>query len=459
MAPAPSGHGSPPEDTADGPRPPVRKMEVRAVASGALGSALEYFDFALYGALSATIFPALFFSDLGSTAGLLASFATFGVGFLARPLGAIIFGHLGDRYGRKPILFATLVLMGLSSIAIGLLPAYQGALVASALVFLRFLQGVSVGGEATGNQLMVMEHGAKSRRGLLGSFITMGSPISQVLANLALAVLSATLTTEQFESWGWRIPFLGSILIVAIAVFIRLKLEETPAFIVNKAAESAEAKPAHGGLRVLRSHPLTVTKLTLCWGGPAVAYYLVTVYGLNYLTKEVGMARDTTFAILMIANGLSVVACVIGGALCDRVGRKPIMIGGLMGAFLGVALFFTVGGNGALLTGFIVTLVCCSIQFLSGAQPAFFAEQFPTEVRFSGAALSHTCANMIFAAPSAFIAAALASVGGNKLTLLYALVLLAISMFAVSRLREGRHLDLEQYTERDQATVEEQVRL
>ena len=268
MAPAPSGHGSPPEDTADGPRPPVRKMEVRAVASGALGSALEYFDFALYGALSATIFPALFFSDLGSTAGLLASFATFGVGFLARPLGAIIFGHLGDRYGRKPILFATLVLMGLSSIAIGLLPAYQGALVASALVFLRFLQGVSVGGEATGNQLMVMEHGAKSRRGLLGSFITMGSPISQVLANLALAVLSATLTTEQFESWGWRIPFLGSILIVAIAVFIRLKLEETPAFIVNKAAESAEAKPAHGGLRVLRSHPLTVTKLTLCWGGP-----------------------------------------------------------------------------------------------------------------------------------------------------------------------------------------------
>jgi len=426
-------------------------MEVRAVASGALGSALEYFDFAVYGAFAATIFPTLFFSELGSTGALLASFATFGVGFAARPVGAIVFGHLGDRYGRRPILFVTLLLMGCSSILIGLLPTGQGIAIAALLVGLRFIQGFSLGGETTGSQLMTMEHGERSRRGLLGSFINMGSPISQVLANLTLVILSAVLTTEQFESWGWRLPFLGSILIVATAVYIRLKLEETPAFVVQRKSTETSKESKSNGLRVLATHPGKVAQLTIGWGGPALAFYLVAVYGLNYLSKETGISSDTTFLILMIANGLSILACVAGGWLSDRVGRKAVMIGGISGSFVGIALFFTVAGTGVLITGLVVTLVLCSTQFISGSQPALFAEQFPTEVRFSGAALSHTLANLIFSAPSPFLAAALVAVGGTDLVMVFTLVVLVASAIAISRLKDGRHVILSEFTESETA--------
>jgi MFS family permease len=424
-------------------------METRAVVSGALGSALEYFDFAVYGALSATLFPALFFSDLGSTGALLASFATFGVGFVARPVGAVVFGHLGDKFGRKPILFTTLMLMGGSSILIGALPTGKGFAIAALLVGLRFIQGFSLGGESIGNQLMTMEHGDKSRRGLLGSFITMGSPISQVMANMSLVILSAVLTTEQFESWGWRIPFFGSILVVGVAVVIRLKLEETPAFVANHETATPAEKHSGGGLRVLVTHPGTVAKLTLSWGGPALAFYLVAVYGISYLSKEAGMSRDTSFILLIVGNGVSVVACVVGGWLADRLGRKAVMTGGIVGAFVGIALFFTIAGSNVVVTGLILTLVLSSVQFLSGAQPAFFAEQFPTESRFSGAALGHTFANLIFSAPSPFIAAALASIGGTNLVMFFTLAVLLVSVIAVSQLQDGRHLDLEEFTDRE----------
>ena len=437
----------PPEQSAEAAkRKTSRPMEIRAVVSGALGSALEYFDFAVYGALAATLFPMLFFHELGSTGALLASFATFGVGFVARPVGAIVFGHLGDRIGRKPILFTTLVLMGGSSILIGVLPTGQGFGIAALLVGLRFVQGFSLGGEAIGNQLMTMEHGDKSRRGLLGSFIVMGSPVSQVLANLALVVLGATLTQDQFESWGWRVPFLGSIVIVIVAVFIRLKLEETPAFVVNKDIEERVVKPRSTGLRVLTTHPRKVALLTLAWGGSSLSFYLVAVYGLSYLPRETGMSSQTALVILMVANGVSVFSAVAGGLVCDRIGRKPVFLLGLAGCFTGMLLFFTLSGPNSVLTGSIITLVLSSIQFLSGAQPAMFAEQFPTEVRFSGAAMSHTFANLIFSAPAPFIAAALAAVGGTTLVLVFTLVVIIGSAYAVSTMQEGRHLELADFT-------------
>lgn len=427
---------------------PAGPMEVRAVASGALGSALEYFDFAVYGAFAATIFPTLFFSELGSTGALLASFATFGVGFAARPIGAVAFGQLGDRFGRRPILFATLLLMGGSSILIGLLPTGHGFAIAAILVGLRFIQGFSLGGETTGSQLMTMEHGDPSRRGLLGSFINMGSPISQVLANLTLVALSANLTTDQFQAWGWRLPFLGSVLIVATAVYIRLKLEETPAFLAQQRAAERGKQAKDNGLRVLVTHPRKVAQLTLGWGGPALAFYLVAVYGLSYLSKDTGMSSETTFLILMIANGLSVVSCVAGGWLSDRIGRKTVMICGISGSFAGIALFFTVAGSGGVIaTGLIVALTLCSTQFISGSQPALFAEQFPTEVRFSGAALSHTLANLIFSAPSPFLAAALVAVGGTNLVMAFTLVVLVASAIAISRLKDGRHVVLSEFTQ------------
>jgi MFS family permease len=421
-------------------------MQIRAAVSGTLGNTLEYFDFAIYGALAATLFPRLFFSQLGETAGLLASFATFGVGFVARPVGALVLGHLGDRFGRKPILFATLLLMGGSSILIGLLPTGQGIAIAVVLVLLRCLQGFSLGGEYTGSQLMTMEHCDPRRRGLFGSIIVAGSPISQVAANLVLVLLSVSLSTEQFESWGWRIPFIGSVLIVAVAFFVRRKLDETPAFAATTIDQDiVTAAPQGRGLRVLKSHPRQVAHLTLIWSGPALSFYLVAVYGLSYMTTRLGISSQTAFVILMVGNGVSVVTAILGGHFSDVLGRRPVFIVGLAGTFAGIGLFFTVAGAGVLLAGAIVTLTLASIQFLSGTVPALFAEQFPTDVRYSGSAVAYTFATLLFAAPSPFYAEGLTALGGPLLVAAFALVVLACSAVGAARLRDGRHLDLTEF--------------
>lgn len=418
-------------------------QQVKAVASGSLGNALEYFDFAIYGALAATIFPKLFFGGMGETGALLASFATFGVGFVARPVGALVLGHLGDKFGRRPILFATLVMMGGASILIGLLPTDQGISIAVVLVLLRAIQGFSLGGEVTGNKLIVMEHCDATRRGFFGSIMTIGSPISQVLANLTIVVLSATLTDTQFESWGWRLPFLGSIVIVAVAFFIRLRVSETPAFEASakegRSAPDAESK----GWRVLLTQPRQVALLTMAWAGTTLSFYLVAVYGLSFLTSStIGMSSQAAFLILMIAHAVSVVAALLGGLTCDRIGRKRVWYLGLTGCFVGVALFFGVASSSPITMGLVVTLILSSIQFLSGAEPALFAEQFPTNVRFSGAALSYTITNLLFSSPAPFIAAALAAVGGTSLVAFASLIVIVVSAVAVSKLEEGGGRDL-----------------
>lgn len=452
---------SPPEQSNPATNSPASRqpMQIRAVASGALGNALEYFDFAVYGAFAATLFPKLFFHQLGSTAGLLASFATFGVGFIARPIGAIVLGHLGDKFGRKPVLFATLLLMGGSSILIGVLPTEQGIGIAVLLVVLRCLQGFSLGGESSGSQLLTMEHCAREKRGLFGSLIIIGSPISQVLANLVIVVLSASLSTEQFESWGWRVPFIGSVFVVGIAFFIRRKLEETPAFVAATEDSPKQEKVSRvKGLQVFKTHPREVALLTLAWSGTTLAFYLIAVYGLSYLTRTVGMSSQSSFLILMIANGFSVLTGICGGLVCDRVGRKPVWYAGLVGCLIGIALFFSVSSSNPIVMGLIVSLVLGSIQFLTGAEPALMAEQFPTEVRYAGMAISYTGANLIFSAPSPFIAAGLTALGGPILVAAFTILVILGSIFAVTRLRDGKHIDLAAFTMRSEKSGDEEVR-
>lgn len=429
---------SPPSHTSSG------RMQRRAALSGAFGSALEWFDFAIYGALSATLFPQLFFSGLGEAGATLASFATFGVGFVARPLGAIVFGYLGDRVGRRPILLTTLIIMGAASVAIGFLPTGQGFTVAGILVLLRFVQGFSLGGEATGAGLVTMEHAAANRRGIFGSLTTIGSPLSQVLANLTLLVLSSTLSETDWQAWGWRIPFFAGILLVGMGLYIRLKLEETPAFVVQQETQQGSAN----GLAVLRSHPLRVLQLTFGWVGVTLTFYLIAVFGLSYLGNVVGMSTTQTFTILMVGNGISVIAGLVGGRTSDHIGRKKTLLIGAVGCVVGVALFFPVANTGAFFGSMVVvTLALSSVQFAFGAQPAFFAEQFPTDVRYSGSALALTFSNLVFAAPAPLGAAALVQSGSTALVAWLTLGALALAILCLASLRDNSGVDLADYTE------------
>ncbi|MEU6320712.1 MFS transporter [Streptomyces sp. NPDC047009] len=404
--------------SAGGPKRPLRpttpapRQAKRAVASGTFGSALEWFDFAVYGAMSATVFPTLFFNKLDPAMGLLASFATFGVGFLARPLGGVVFGHLGDRIGRRNVLLTTFISMGVASLIIGLLPSYAaiGFAAPLLLVVMRFIQGLALGGEATGSQLMTMEHAPGDRRAFYGALMGMGSPISQVVANLLLVVLSGVLSEDAFMSWGWRIPFLMSILLVTVGVYIRVKVEETPVF-----AEEAKApaREAISPIVVLRTHGWTILRLILAYSPIVITFYIVTVFGLSYLTG-LGFTRNDTFTIVMISNFLSVIAIWWGGRLADAYGRRRILMIGSAGTLVAALIFFPVVDMGSFpITLTMVAFALVSSQFGNAGQGALFAEAFPTKMRYTGSALALTGANLIFAAPAPFLASWLTGLSGG----------------------------------------------
>ncbi|MFD5660015.1 MFS transporter [Streptomyces hirsutus] len=414
----------------------------RAVVSGALGSALEWFDFSVYGALSATVFPQLFFPDLAPGTALLASFATFGVGLVARPLGGLVFGMLGDRLGRRNVLMFTLLLMGAASVLIGLLPTYAtvGMVAPAALVVLRFLQGFALGGEHTGSQLMVMEHSPSRRRGVAGALMSVGSPISQVLATLTLTGLAAWLTEDQFTSWGWRIPFLMSVALIAIGYYIRHRVEETPVFLAN---EGKSEQPARG---LLKQHRKTVLLLMLAWAAPGALYYITVTFAISYLTGQLGFDKSSTFGLMVVANSISIGASLLGGWSSDRIGRKRVLFTGLavLLAFL-VPFFLILDTGNWWMAALTITGALCGVQFMTGCQGAFYAEALPTPVRYTGSALGLTGGNMLFAAPAPLLATWLMQISENGTLLItaYGLLTILISAVAIRLLpdRTGRQLE------------------
>ncbi|MEO3826388.1 MFS transporter [Actinomadura sp. B10D3] len=416
----------------------------RALGSGAAGSVLEWFDFALYGATSATVFPLVFFSREDQATAILLSFATFGVGILARPLGAVVFGYFGDRVGRRAVLLTTFLMMGASSIVIGLLPGYAqiGFAAPTLLVVMRFLQGFALGGEATGAQLLTMEHAPRDRRAFYSSLMTMGAPASQVLANLLLVLLSATLTDQAFLSWGWRIPFLLSVLLVLVGIYIRLKVEETPLF---KAGADGAAGAPDGPLTVVRAHWRTLLRMILAYAPSVVTFYVITVFGTGYLTKTVGLGNDETFTIIMVSNLLSVGAIIAGGRMADIFGRVRILTIGSSGCLAGAFVFFAAADTANFwLILAVVSIALSFAQIGNAGIAALFAEAFPTRHRYTGSALSTTGSTLVFSAPAPFVAAWLTqSVTPGSTILVTALwiVIIVAALVNLALMKEGPSLE------------------
>lgn len=412
-------------------------MARKAVFSATLSTVLEWFDFAVYGTLAATVFPTVFFPDLTPAVALFASFGTFGAAFLARPLGGVVFGNLGDRIGRRKVLTYTLILMGTASALIGILPGYStiGVFGPLLLVLMRFAQGFAAGGEMTGAQLMALEHAPRDRRGFYSSFIAIGSPISQVLAALTLTGLAATLSDEAFTQWGWRIPLVASFGLVFVAVYIRRRVEETPEFAADMEKTATLKRPR--ALAVFRTHPKTVFVLIMSWAAAGSMFYITTVYSIAYMTKTVGFAKDLTFGLMVAANLVSIGAALIGGRLADRLGRRNTMLAGLVAlTVFSVPLFPVIDSRNIALIVVCIAGCLSSVQFMAAAQPALFAEAFPVAMRYTGSAAGYTGANLIFSAPAPFIATWLLTTfdGNTNALTIYGIVLVSISFVALALL-------------------------
>jgi len=386
-------------------------MGTRAVTAATIGTALEWFDFTLYGTVAATILPKLFFPSMEPTSALLASLATFGVGLAARPLGAVTCGYLGDKLGRRNLMLGTVSVMGLASVLMGLLPTYgQIGVWAPILLFLlRIVQGFALGGESTGAQLMALEHAPADRRGKYSGLLGLCSPLSQILANAVLLLLSSSMTADAFESYGWRIPFLLSFVLVIVGIYIRLKVNETPAFVALRQSKVAEAgSPLRDAVRL---HYKTLLRLMFFFCGPAALFYLIVVFSLSYVTKNLEVPKQTAFLLLMGANVCAIFGALAGGLLSDRIGRRKALALGSIATLLLLFIYFPILGTKSFWPMLaIMGLFRGFTQFQSGIQPVAFAEAFPTNVRYSGSALAYTGANLLTGGPMPLLAVYLLSV-------------------------------------------------
>ncbi len=421
----------------------------RAVLSSYLGSVIEYYDFLLYATASAFVFNKIFFSNLDPLVGTVASFGTLATGYLARPLGGIVFGHFGDRIGRKKMLVLSMTLMGVGSTLIGLLPTYAqvGVWAPILLVLLRVVQGIAVGGEWGGAALMSAEH-ASSRRGLWTSFTNAGAPTGVVLSTLVLA-LSASLTGEaEFLAWGWRIPFLLSIVLLAVGLFVRARVAETPVF-----AEAARAKPTRSPLmEVLRHHPRNLLLSIGVGFGAFVAQATITTFVISYAVQG-GFPRATVLNALTVSSAVAVFGIVGFSALSDRLGRRPVVLAGAVGMAIWAFLLFPLIDSKSTALLVVAVVVGQGVVHTAwyGPLAALYTELFSTGSRYTGASLGYQMAGLgAGIAPVAF-ASVMAAGGGTLTVSIIMAVCCLVSVGCILALRETSTTDLTADPERAQA--------
>ena len=384
-----------------------RQQLRRAVIASAIGTTIEWYDFFLYSIVTGLVFAKLYFPQSDPLAGTLQAYAVFFVGFLSRPIGAAIFGHYGDRVGRKSALIATLLLTGLATFAVGLVPTYAriGVWGPVLLVVFRFIQGIGVGGEWSGSVLLSMEWAkTNAHRGFIASCPQLGSPFGLALANLAVLVFSQ-ISGEQFLTWGWRIPFLLSIVMVGIGAYIRLGITETPVFARIVAEERVERAPS---LEVIKRHPKQIILSAFARMGEQAPGYIYLAYLFTYGTTVIAASRDFLLVALLASAVLGFLWVPIAGHLSDRIGRKRMyIIAATIAGVFGFIYFMLLDTRSPILILVAILLSVPVTMNLYGPQAALIAESFTPRLRYSGAGMGYQLASIVAGGPAPFIAAAL----------------------------------------------------
>lgn len=434
---------SPPAQQGPATSAEAKRLANRAAVSGFVGTSLEWYDYFLYGSAAALVFPHLFFQNMGGGVATIVSLASFGVSFLFRPLGGIIFGHFGDRVGRKKMLVITLILMGGGSFLIGCLPTVHsiGAAAPVLLVLLRIVQGIGLGGEWGGAAVVVTESAPRKKRGLYASSMQMGVPAGQLSSAGMVAIFSA-LPGDAFLDWGWRIPFLASGLLVIVGLWVRARLEETPQFRAVAAENKQERVPISD---VLRTAKRPVILLVFVQFGATIAYYMFTVYVLVYVTQHLGLPRQWALTGVLLGAGLELIAIPFWARLSDRIGRRPVYALGTLVMGLFAFPFFWLLDTGAPVVIAIAVLIGLGIGHAptSALNGSVYSEQFPARLRYTGSSLAYQVSSVVAGAPAAAVAAALVhATGSPKAVSIYLAAGAVISLIAVALLRETHRDEL-----------------
>ena len=424
----------------------MRKVALTALA----GTSIEWYDFFLYGAAAALIFPTAFFGEATPSTALILSLLTFAAGFIARPIGGIIFGHYGDRIGRKKTLVIALILMGVSSTLIGLLPTYAmiGVTAPILLTSLRFVQGLAIGGQWGGAMLLVTESAPPDKRGFYGAFAQAGAPMGVILANLAFIITSSLVSEESFYSWGWRIPFLASAILIGISMYIQLNLEDTKAFQelqqrkqnIDTKDEQIKQSPI---LEAIRKYPNRIALAAGAFLSIQVTFYILIAFLLAYGVSSSEISRDDMLAAVLIASAIMVPSQFMFSSISDHYGRKGIfMAGAILTGLWAYAIFPLVDTGNFYLIVLAITIGLVFVGMMYGPQAAFFTELFSTEVRYSGATLGYQFGAILGGAFAPTIAAFLWNNYGIFWVSVYISFASLLTLFSVMALTETYKISL-----------------
>ena len=427
-----------------------QQQNMRRVAMTSLaGTSIEWYDFFLYGTAAAVIFPKAFFpQELPTMVLLIISFSTLAVGFLARPLGGIIFGHFGDRIGRKRTLVVALMMMGVATTLIGFLPTYASIGIAAPLllVALRFIQGLAIGGQWGGAMLLVTESAPSDQRGWYGAYAQAGAPMGVILANLAFIGVSSSMSDEAFMDWGWRLPFIASIVLIGISMYIQLKIEDTEAFRSLSDAQSTDDKPAAAVERspvveAIRKYPKRIMLAAGAFLSVQVTFYIliafVIAYGMN--SPSVELSRDTMLTAVLVAAAIMVPTQFYFSGLSDRIGRKNVYRwGAILTGIWGFILFPLIDTGDPMMIGFAITMGLLFLGMQYGPQAAYFTELFSTEVRYSGASLGYQVGAILGGALAPTIAVLLWNEFGIFYVSVYIAIAALLTLWSLSQLEETK---------------------